>query len=457
MEKWNKVVVDSWVRVPRSMVSTTLVDFMRVKIDGEEINLYEYDEETGELRIPRAMWKTMAKTLPLMDETVPIMDERSSVGLTTNVSQFIPRKGQAEAVEEVVAKISGVGGGILVAPCGSGKTILAVEVVLRLGVTACILVHKEFLAKQWEEAFAMLCPEIKVGRCQRDRCDTGFEYDVVVVMVQSLVASKREYSERFFNSFGILILDEIHRYGSEVWKNAIGMFPAKYRLGLTATPTRRDGFWPLMEAHIGPVLTRVKSDELIPQVFKVTTNAFVDPEVYEYKWLDTNGQRAKLVTALTKDSGRNAIVARITARAYGKGRKILVISERRMQLNDLCKLLIVGGGGRAAIPEEDIGFYVGGTLQKNLDKAAEKDILLATYSMAGEGLDIPDLDTLIMASPHYAIQQTVGRILRQAVNFEGKAIPVVVDMVDELIPRLNGMWFGRLKQYRKLGYEVSEE
>jgi len=432
--------LDSTLNVPESFMTPDLLEKFQIGRGKDKVLLYDHDEEREEYRLARARGLSVLGHFGYENRSTLGRDIQSS-------SSFSPRTGQEDSVNGILRSVHEYGGGILVAPCGQGKTVILAETILRIGKAACILVHKNFLAQQWEEAFKMLDSGVRVGRLQGDRCDTGETHDVVVAMVQSLTSSAREYPDEHFKSFGVLGLDEVHRYGADVWKTAIVKYPSKLRIGLTATPRRSDGMWDMMEAHIGPILHTMQGEKMSLKIYMVSTDAWVDPKKYNHKWLDDHGKRAKLITALSELRGRNKVLIRNIRRAWDAARKILVISERRKHLDTLCKGLLDTG-----VPESDIGFYVGGMKQKALDDAAMKDVIFSTYQMVKEGLDIPALDTLMMATPQYSIQQSIGRLLRK---YEGKSDLVVLDLVDKEIGMFLGMSKGRRKQYRSLGYDVA--
>lgn len=436
-------VLDGYLRLKGSNpLVPHLIDFYKIRLGDKLFELYEYDEETDELRLPRTAVKHLIEGSDIEDRTTT--GRKLGSFLT---SSFVPREGQQQGVEGALHEILHTGSSLLIAACGNGKTVMGAEIVVQLGVSTCVLVHKEFLAKQWEEAFQLVCPQLRVGRMQRDQVDTGNEFDVVVAVTQSVVNPKRNYPVDFFASFGFIICDEVHRYGADLWQKAITKFPAKYRLGLTATPERGDGMWRVITSHISDRGSRVIGQRLIPKVYLVTTNVSIPSRLYEKPWLDETQKRAKIISILADHEGRNEVIARNIAKAYFSNRKTLVISERRAQLEWLSKRI-----KDISIDEDEIGFYVGGMKQEKLDISAQKQVILTTYQMTKEGLNIPDLDTLIMATPQAKVEQTVGRILRQ---HEDKAMPVVLDFCDELVPLLQGMSLGRLKQYRQLGYNTN--
>jgi len=412
-----------------------------VRGSEEPFHMCSHEEDSFLWSFP---WGVLASDY-VMDN--PIEDNRC-LGRDLKVGQslFNPRMGQEESVASVVRMMRAFGPAMLVAGCGTGKTLMGAEASLRLGKATCVLVHKEFLADQWEEAFEMVCPGIRIGRLQRDRCDTGWTHDVVIAMAQSISNTRREYPPEFYRSFGLLIGDEVHRYAADVWQTAVTKFPAVFRLGLTATPYRGDGFWPVLEEHFGRHQVKLIGERLTPLIYPIKTTAISRLGLEEQSWLSNTQKRAKLLTELADNESRNEAIARNLKKACDAGRKTLIISERRSQLKWL-------GDRLTAYGIRDCGYYVGGKKMDALDEAATKKVIFSTYQMAKEGLNIPDLDVLIMATPQAHIEQTVGRILRQC---EGKGRPTVLDFVDPEIGIFEGLWYSRLKEYKKFGYEISK-
>jgi len=144
---------------------------------------------------------------------------------------------------------------------------------------------------------------------------------------------------------------------------------------------------------------------------------------------------------------RNSLLSNFTAAAYKKGRCILVQSDRKEHLETLALMCQTFG-----VPGTEIGFYVGGMKEKDLERAKAKSVIFATYQMTSEGTDIPWLDTLVMATPKSDVVQIVGRILRP---FEGKQDPVVFDIVDYSSSVFSGYWNSRRRWYSAIGAEVS--
>jgi len=406
--------------------------------EGNDFKLYTYDEGIGLYSFPRS-------AIRYIDDFVDLRTIGRSIG-AQDKSGFIARDYQEGIASKICDYLSNYLGGVYVAGCGTGKTILASEVIIRMDRPACVLVHKDFLAEQWVNAFKMILPSYRVGFLKQDREDNGNDFDVVIASTQSVTSPTRKYSDDFYNSFGFLVADECHRYGAEVWVKAISKFPATYRLGLTATPNRADGLWRVLDDHIGKIGVELKTDPIPNKVYLVPMVTPIDTSQLQKKWLTDIQKRAKLISLLANHEGRNEVIARNILKAYKASRHILVISERRVQLDILSKLLIRNG-----IPKDHIGFYVGGMKRDMRNEAAEKPLILTTYQMTKEGLDIERLDTLFLATPQGNVIQTVGRILR---SLEGKALPMTVDFVDTNIDMAKGLAYSRLKNYRKLNCDI---
>lgn len=329
-------------------------------------------------------------------------------------------------------------GGVLDAPCGTGKTVMALEVIRRKAVPTVVVVHKEFLMSQWEERIREFLPGAKVGRIQGDRCDSGKDFDIVLAMVQSL--TRRAYPPSILESFDLVVADEVHRMGAPEWHVAVAKFPAKMRLGLTATVNRKDGLTAVFLAHIGQVIYSVPMDaaRVHTELYTLRSPAIVPPGRYLQSW-NRKPNISRLVNELCADSDRTGLICGNVARASQAGRKVLVLTLRLEHVNQIV--------GALALKGFDVSRFVGGMKQTEQDEAARSDIIVGTFQMAKEGLDIPELDTLVIAAPTSDVEQAVGRIQRQ---HPGKKQPLVIDVLDEKVPICVGMFRARSRTYTKL-------
>lgn len=374
------------------------------------------------------------------------IDESISLGgaIESELAPINLRDEQVPAVDKILSTLDQAGrGAILFAPCGKGKTVMGLEMVRRLGRKCLVLVHKSFLVDQWVERASTFLPNAKVGLWQRDQIPDGSE-DIVIGMVQSVINPKRDYSEDVYSMFGVIVADETHRYAAPLWQEAISRFGAAYRIGLTATPERKDGLHEVFYSHIGPIAYWMEGHKRVPSIWKITTSVYYRPS--EYALYDGRVNTSKLVTMISKERERTERMVGFALRALSSGRKVLILSERVAHTKEMCELL------KTQLEGSDLyaDLYIGGMKQEAREQASKADVICGTYAMAQEGLDIPRLDTLVLATPKTSITQSVGRILRDSPD---KKDPIVVDFVDERITILNSYWGARMTRYNSLGYK----
>lgn len=334
-------------------------------------------------------------------------------------------------------------GGILNMPVGTGKTVTALAIAQGLGVKTLVIVHKEFLIRQWKDRINQFLPNARIGHIQQDKCDYK-DKDIVIGMVHSLAGKK--YDDEVYTDFGLIISDEVHRLAAPTWSQALPRFNSKWRLGLSATPRRKDGTTNVFKYHIGDIIYTTSGERLVPKIRKVTT---------PYRFFKTGTfnpdklPHSKIITMISKAKTRNEIIIRQICGALRVGRSVLVLSHRLNHLKDLSEMYKRRARTDSEIKLVSSDFYIGGRTEEELKIAEKSRLLFATYQMAQEGLDIPRLDTLILATPMSDIIQSVGRILRV---HDDKKEPVVVDIIDDKVKLCKKLYFLRNKIYLSKGW-----
>lgn len=378
------------------------------------------------------------------------------------------RDEQKPLVDDFLAKLQtpeGKYGGVFSAPCGTGKTVMAYKFLSEIGRPAIILVHTGALMKQWREAalkFTDLTPD-QIGLAQQDECDWRGKR-VVLAMVESLV--RRKYEPDFYRHFGVVVADEVHRHGAAEWHRSLTQFPARVRIGLSATPRRWDGLWDVVRWHIGEVLTKGGEWAMRPRVFTINTGVALSPAFYSMRGGKIN--LSKLITMLTKIESRNQLIVGELVNSIRAGNRTLVLSDRLAHLAVMEEMFHAEWRRRGAPPEErvakllmmddsidgvKVGRYVGGITDAQIDHNRTCNLLFGTMQYAKEGLDDPSVDTLFLTAPKGDVEQPVGRVLRKV---EGKKEPFVIDFVDEKTGPCVGFARSRQNQYRRLGFPVTE-
>ena len=334
--------------------------------------------------------------------------------------------------------------GIIVAPCGAGKTAIGLTAVLHLDTPALVLVHTGDLLRQWKERAEALGIEVATvsegNGPQRAR--------LVIATMQTLALWPFWQLAEWGAGFGLVIVDEAHHVPCATLTDVLYQLPGRYRLGLTATPTRADGLTPILLGHMGPIRAEVSREALaeagaiiVPRVERVATGWEPDDEA-EY---------VEMITSATKDDARNIQIADLAATAVKAGRHVLIQTERVEHSKVLSRLI----GDRHGLGSVAVYGALGAkarALAMSQVASGACPILIATQ-LADEGLDLPILDTLILGVPQRnaaRLEQRVGRIARPS---PGKVDAVVYDLLDGgLAARLQ---WARLKVYRMMGCTVA--
>lgn len=323
---------------------------------------------------------------------------------------------QTEATAQVLSVLSAPPHGtIMVLPCGYGKTVCALYLAHKLRRRTLVLVHKGFLVSQWHERAAAFLPSATRGKIQQNVVDA--DADIVIGMVQSI--SKREYPARILSTFGTVIIDEAHHMAASVFSRALRCLPAKNIIGLSATPDRKDNLTCLLHHSMGQIGYRI---ERKPEHTLVSCLLYEGGKRKEIMTRDGRISMPSMLNMLASDPLRNECIADHMARLFHANRCMIVLTDRISQLKALLELLIA-----REVPSSDISFYIGTTPAAERDRASQRRIILSTYCMAKEGLDIPRLDTLILATPKGDIVQASGRVQRKHPD---KNVPLIVDVVD---------------------------
>jgi superfamily II DNA or RNA helicase len=344
------------------------------------------------------------------------------------------------------------GGGLISLKCGGGKTVLALYIISMLKKKTIVVVHKDFLMTQWRDRITQFLPQARIGKIQQNTIDIENK-DIVLAMVQSL--SQKEYESEVFSTFGLAIFDECHHLGAEVFSKSMAKVASKYMLGLSATPDRKDGLRKVFEWYIGPMVYSSKS-EVNKDFIETRIYEYTNEEDIQYSKIDKihtkNGPKPcmpKMINNISDCIHRNNFINEIVKTEYETGRKILILGDRREYLNRTEKWI------KHNIDPDVVGQYVGGMKPAELRDSQEKDIILGTYSMASEGMDIPKLNTIVLASPKSDVVQSVGRILREKASVR-KFHPLVIDFIDTH-PNLSvfkKQCDKRISFYKKCNHEI---
>jgi superfamily II DNA or RNA helicase len=337
-------------------------------------------------------------------------------------------------------------GGIISVPCGFGKTIMSVYIACHFKRKTMFVSHKDFLNQQFIDTVKQFVPNARIGIIKQSKVDVD-DKDFVIASLQSL--AMREYDIDIFKQFGLVIIDEVHHLGAEVFSRAFRKISVNMILGLSATLNRKDGMRKVFEYYIGKsVYKHIKKEKI---TVNVEIHKYYEPDIeYSNIKLLWNGKPniTSMINNICSYNPRTEYILQIIKKILvnENERKILILSERRQQLGEIHKLIMEYDITKS------IGYYVGKMSQTDLDISSTKQIILATYQMASEGMNIPTLNTVIFASPISDIQQSIGRILREKEN-ERKYIPLCIDIWDEFSV-FNQKGYTRIKYYNANNYNI---
>lgn len=318
---------------------------------------------------------------------------------------------------EAVGKLVDSGGGVLVAPTGSGKTVTAIALAARLGQRTLILVRSTDLARQWIDAVKKFTG-LDAGLVGGGKNTEGDQF--TIGLVQTL--AKRDLSDM---DYGCVIVDECHALPSAQAFAIVNRLDARYKFGLSATPNRRDNLDFMIFLAVGPIAHEIKIESVGDAVLPVEVRAIhIDCRLPEV------GSWSKFVDALANQSERNALILLETLKfAQKTGVAVLTSTvdhaERLAGLIGDDALLLHG-----RLPKAE--------RERRMNIASGAKIIVGTLSLLSEGIDLPHLGCVILASPVSAavdretpsairLLQAIGRARRP---YRGKSRAYVVDLVD---------------------------
>lgn len=441
----SKCIVSRKVRIPKECVSKEKIERDLILVDKRPDDFASresficFKELEKNYIVPKMYGTNIIRELQL--PFVDIQKDGDDVEISFTGSL---REPQIEVVNSTIKTLTEIEGGVMSLYCGFGKTTCSLNISCHFKKKTLILVHTSSLAEQWKERIEQFVENSSVGKLQGDIVDTDNKTHVIGMM-QSIC--KREYPKDVLNSFGLVIVDECHHIAAETFSRCIEKVGCKLRLGLSATLTRNDGMSPFIYAAIGPVSAHVerKHEEVIVEI--VTIENGPNEIVLMFRKGKQSPNSARMITNLCMEDNpkakfRNDIIISSIQKALEENRHIIVLSGRREHLKWI---------GRS-LDELDIsnGLMIGGIKPAEIEKVSKSKVVLATYSFASEGLDIPSLDTLFFVTPMSDIVQCVGRILRYC---PGKKTPMIVDFVDECSV-FSGQAKKRERYYRKLGSTI---
>lgn len=370
-----------------------------------------------------------------------------------------------------------VGQGLLVIPTGCGKTVTALWIVSQLKLKTMIVVNNTILLDQWKKRIKQFIPTARIGLIRSTKCQIK-DYDISIATIQSLY--RRKYDG--LNQFGTIVFDECHHVPAYTFSQVIFKLNPRYFLGLSATPYRKDGLFYVLEWLLGPIL--YEQNDRAPEDVRVIShqlNYSKFKEIMIYSGSNKVPNRSKMINELCENKKRNTIIVDSIINQYITNlsfRKILVFTSRVNHVILLKQLIqnkmnehvfgIITSIYKNINKNKKIlnhvlkyclhkipkfGVLHGSIAMTDREKEMNADILVVTYNIAKEGLDLKGYNTAILTTPSGSIVQTIGRVLKRGNVDKGESL--ILDFVDKGSLFWN-MGHGRNKIYKKMNFKINK-
>lgn len=458
------VTVDTHVRVHESFLTPLIVDEIKealsipnkAKLNArkeklpdwrdlpDSIIMWDYDEK-DRLKLPRGFQKKLSEGLGKAGYEIDWRDETSSIEMDEEFySELTPitlRPHQVPAVNAILESKNG----IYKAPPAAGKTVSILEAIRRSGQRSIILVDKSELQEQWVRRIKEFLG-VDAGRIGEGEFDPG---EITVALKQTLWRRKDELLYfGFFHEWGFVAYDEVHHVTAETYQFVVQQFCPKYLIGASATPVKIPWTFPIARNLIGPIIHTTTSEELQDSGYLMKPRIRVIETDFNFNfrptYINDGGYRVgsnyqKLIKEIITNKNRNQLI--VDSILERPDKRILVTSARHQHFDELEKLLIEYKYPRSIMrltgkENRDERLYVIECIRSS------PGVIFST--VADEGLDIPTLDTLIIAFPTRnirTIRQKIGRVEREAPD---KQQPEVLDIYDPLVGPLKNQFRERL-------------
>lgn len=459
------IAVRGSLLLPKEAFSVEELGFLRRRLTLETkpyknfapATVLAYEETPTLLSVPRHfMPERFSTQVGRFDWITPSLARVFSARMVLDQS-----RGQVTAVDSVERHLRENSGGILIAPTGTGKTLMALEIARRFNTTVGVLIYAGHMIENWvrhaAEHYGLSKDE--VGFVQEDKCDLG--KPLVLMSVQSLLS--RRYPDALYESIGFLIADEVHRYGAAQWHKTVSLFPARYRLGMSADPKRADGLEEIVRWTFGNAAYKLNRKVKT----KATVCVYRYPAIYNERrycdfvrepsgeWVQSDPNPMKYDKLLMSDTQRNKWIVEQVVAARRKGRCILVFSKRRPHCQALHEMFQHEVDHDPTLKGTRAALLLGGATTKKAKKAnadaLHVDVMFSTYGYAKDAMDAVQLDTLFFATPPGNPLQPIGRL--RDINADEKQPLLVVD-IHEPNPYSEERLDRRESLYRSLGHPI---
>lgn len=401
-----------------------------------------FEEDDTTLRLPRGLLGVARTAIDAAGLKSTVSDRLPVHPSTDHEFQGTLRADQQAALEQLLAHDIGV----LVAPPGSGKTVIACAMIAERRLPTAIVVNRAELAAQWRERLSQFLG-VKLGRIgQLGAGRRKLHGQLDIIMLQSI--SHRTADPELLSRYGFLIVDECHGVAAPASQAALRQVATRFWLGLTATPFRADQMNELITMQLGPIRHEMAEVQPTGRKLMVRETGFRTDEP------GTDGASFQAIYGeLAMDSDRNSLILNDVVSAFRAGRRSLVLSNRVRHVRHLAEALRARVGTVNVLHGALTRSERAATLAALRKDHEQPVVLVAIDKVAGEGLDLPEFDSLFLTMPvsfKGKVIQQVGRISRGGVD--GSSDAYVYDYNDVLVPVLERMHRRRLRVMERRGF-----
>ena len=455
-----QISLDSKITLNRTGIKDQLIQFLRSNLNfanteffikqksGKStwgINKYHkaVEELDGIVLLPRGFIRSLIRYCKQNKLDFTFDDRRFKKKYIPYSSNIVPLKHQEIALEAAEKKDFG----IIVAPPGSGKTVMALKIIAQKQQPALIIVHRKQLANQWMESIESFLgiPKRKIGKIGQGKHKIGEEITVAMIQTLNKLIDQNQNND-LLNNFGILIVDECHHIPANTYRNTIDKINTYYLYGLTATPFRKNKDERLIFAYLGDIICKINPENL--ETYK-RPRLIVRRTSLDIPFNSKTDSFETLSKVLIHDSTRNQMILQDVKNELTKENKVIIITERKDHISLLHQLLkqtheVITLSGDDSVSTRESKW--------KLIKTGNFQILITTGQYFGEGSDIKNVSRLFLVFPFSfkgKLIQYIGRVQRSEFT------PVIYDYRDYKIPYLDKLFLKRNIHYRHLDRQAT--
>ena len=448
------------IKINRNTISTPLINFLNSELNflnsefsikkkmgksafGTERYFKLIEENENEVIIPRGFIGKIIRFCRGNNIEYNFKDERKKLKEVSFLFNALLREHQQIVIDTIAKKDLGV----IVAPPGSGKTIVGLKIIAEKKQPALIVTHRKQIADQWIERIETFLgiPKNEIGKIGQGKTKIGKQ--ITVAMIQSLSKElDKPDSEKLLNAFGTIILDECHHIPAETFRNTISKLQTFYLYGLTATPFRKYNDSKLIFIHLGDVISEIKSNQIStakkPKI--IIRNTELD--------VPFNSKTDKFETLskiLVHDSARNKAILQDVINELKSDKKVIIITERKEHIDSLYQYLKQSYEAITLSGEDSESSK---NSKWKLLKEGNYQVVITTGQFFGEGTDLQSANCLFLVYPFSfegKLIQYIGRVQRSEIT------PIIYDYRDSKIDYLNKMFLKRNVYYRKIDKQAT--